>query len=121
MCSISWQFHPEGYDLFFTRDEQRSRASAKPPSVHETVRGIRYLAPIDPQGGGTWIFVNEHGLSAALLNAYELNDAAPPLQAPQSRGQLLRALAAADTVESLDRQVKEAIAGHSYPPCFLVA
>ncbi|MFP4260643.1 MAG: NRDE family protein [Opitutales bacterium] len=121
MCSISWQFHPEGYDLFFTRDEQRSRASAEPPSIHETDQAIRYLAPIDPQGGGTWIFVNEHGLSAALLNACELNDAAPPLEAPQSRGQLLRALAAADTVESFGRNLKDSVARHSYPSCYLMA
>ncbi|MFP4158057.1 MAG: NRDE family protein [Opitutales bacterium] len=121
MCSISWQLHPKGYDLFFTRDEQRSRVSADKPSVHETRHGIRYLAPTDPQGGGTWIFVNAHGLSGALLNAYELTDIAPQPAAPQSRGQLLRSLTPSDTVESFGRNLKDSVARHSYPPCYLMA
>ena len=72
MCSISWQINAEGYDLFFTRDEQRSRPPAEAPRINEAVEGASYLAPTDPQGGGTWIFVNEHGLTGALLKAYEL-------------------------------------------------
>ena len=121
MCSISWQFHPEGYDLFFTRDEQRSRPTAAAPRMNKTVEGASYLAPTDPQGGGTWIFVNEHGLTGALLNAYELTSRTPTAEAPRSRGRLLASLAATTTVETFGRDLAKRIALHPYAPCYLFA
>ncbi|NBB79960.1 MAG: hypothetical protein GVY36_11030 [Verrucomicrobia bacterium] len=119
MCTLSWQVHPQGYDLCFTRDEQRSRALAESPAVHQVDEGLHYLAPTDPQGGGTWIFINAHGLTGALLNAYELAEHCAT-EAPQSRGQLLRSLATAETVAAFDQSLSEVV-NPNYPPCYLFA
>lgn len=121
MCSISWLFKTEGYDLFFTRDEQRSRSLAEAPCLNDTETGVRYLAPSDPQGGGTWIFINEHGLSGAVLNAYEVELAEPPKGQLHSRGQLLRALAPANNLEQFAVSLSARTIDHTYPPCYLMA
>ncbi len=121
MCGISWQIHPQGYDLFFNRDEQRDRPTAESPKLFHDPAGIAYLAPTDPQGGGTWLFVNTHGLTGALLNAYVLDGAAPPPEAPQSRGQLLRALATADTVAAFGAALGGQLERAPYQPCYLFA
>ena len=91
MCTCSWLRTPDGYDLLFNRDESRLRAPAFLPRL--LVRNnARYLAPIDPDGGGTWLGVNAFGLSVALLNRYPGTDTgAPPTPAlPISRGLLVR-------------------------------
>ena len=121
MCSISWQFQGASYDLFFTRDEQRSRAAAEAPSEHTAPDGLRYLAPTDPRGGGTWIFVNARGLSGTLLNAYALGRATPALEQPSSRGQLVGSLAGVESIQGFGDRLAEGIAHHSYPPCYLFA
>ncbi|MBC2605702.1 NRDE family protein [Pelagicoccus albus] len=69
MCTASWNIDKEGLRLFFNRDEQRTRSAAVPPRFFES-EGVRYVAPIDPDGGGTWISVNEFGQVAYLLNNY---------------------------------------------------
>jgi hypothetical protein len=67
MCTVSWAFSSEGYDLFFNRDEQKSREKAKPPSVGEE-SGSKYIAPQDCRSHGTWLLVNEFGISIGVLN-----------------------------------------------------
>jgi hypothetical protein len=67
MCTVTWIQQPGGYRLFCNRDEKRTRGAAFPPDIH--VRsGVRFIAPTDRDQGGTWIAVNEHGLSVCLLN-----------------------------------------------------
>lgn len=83
MCTLSWTRSADGYTAFFSRDERRSRAPARPPAAGAT-RGVAWLAPHDPEGGGTWIGVNELGVTSCLLNRH---DPAPPGRT--SRGQLL--------------------------------
>ena len=67
MCTVSWLHRPRGYDLFCNRDEKRTRAVAAPPRVSEA-GGVRWIAPSDPDGSGTWIAVNDDGLAVCLLN-----------------------------------------------------
>jgi len=69
---------------------------------------VRYLAPVDGEAGGTWVFVNEFGLAAFLLNR---NGRAAAAGAP-SRGAILRSLGAARSLEELaERLARRAIAG----------
>lgn len=68
MCTLSWLVNAQGYEVFFNRDEQRSRIEATPPFYDEKTDSIM---PIDPQGGGTWIAVNSHGITLCLLNNYQ--------------------------------------------------
>lgn len=91
MCTATWWNSANGYELFFNRDELKTRADGLPPT-EQTLGGVRYLAPTDPTGGGTWLLVNEFGLTICLINQYPEN-AVLPGQRRISRGQLVRSLA----------------------------
>jgi hypothetical protein len=67
MCTVSWINQGFCYQLFCNRDEKHTRRPASKPRLL-TRGGTRLLAPIDGDFGGTWIAVNEVGLSLALLN-----------------------------------------------------
>ncbi len=69
MCTLSWIREPGGYRLFFNRDERPSRAPGLPPMPGKT-EYLYWLAPRDGESQGTWIGVNEAGVSLALLNRY---------------------------------------------------
>jgi hypothetical protein len=67
MCTVT--FIPGGNHFFFTssRDERTGRPIALFPEIYE-INGCRVLFPKDPQGGGSWIAVNENGHAGVLLN-----------------------------------------------------
>ena len=79
MCTVTWRTRADGYDLFFNRDEHRARSTAQGPQTHSRP-GARVIAPVDPDGGGTWLAANEHGLSHCLLNYYAADAAADSLR-----------------------------------------
>jgi uncharacterized protein with NRDE domain len=98
MCTATWIRTGGGYEVFFNRDELATRKPARAPAVR--VRdGVRFLAPEDGDAGGTWIGVNERGVSVGLANGPE---AAP---AARSRGQLVLDLLAAGSVADVGRRV----------------
>jgi hypothetical protein len=74
MCTLTYYLTETGYDIFFNRDEQRSRAQALPPVVDHDLNAIY---PIDPIGKGTWLAVHQSGVSLALLNYYKAERKAP--------------------------------------------
>ena len=117
MCTVSYRRSHESLDLLFSRDEQRSRVKATAPGLHERA-GSRFLAPIDPQGGGTWIHVNEHGLVAAVLNRYDIPPCAPPTH---SRGLLMLATTQAHGVSDFGQLVESALKAGVYAACTLLA
>jgi Transport and Golgi organisation 2 len=92
MCTVSWVHQPSGYHLLFNRDEKRTRGTAFAPALIER-GGVRFIAPIDADFGGTWLAANEFGISLCLLNgdAATASSGAPPRR--RSRGLLLRELA----------------------------
>lgn len=107
MCTVSWFSGPGGFELFVNRDELRSRPPARPPVPAER-DGARYLAPEDTAAGGTWVTVNELGLALSLLNrewpdAVDAGDGAERHSTSRftSRGALVRALAGADSLDSV--------------------
>lgn len=69
MCSVSWNFNEDGYELIFNRDEKWSRASSLDCTFeeHHPVSGF---CARDGQANGTWLFTSETGLTLALFNAY---------------------------------------------------
>lgn len=95
MCTASWLIQPDGFELFFNRDESRRRGRARPPERLE-LSGVRALAPTDADAGGTWIGVNQFGFALGLLNA---RDTRADLEEPRSRGLLVRALLSARGVD----------------------
>ncbi len=86
MCPVSWVRNAEGYHLLCNRDEKRTRSAATGPRVDER-GGVRLIAPADGDFGGTWIAVNEFGLSLCLLNG-----AGGGQREGRSRGMLVREL-----------------------------
>lgn len=102
MCTVSWLLNASGYDVFFNRDEQKGRAIAFPP-LHLSLNQTPCLMPIDPDGGGSWICSNHHGLSLCLLNYYQGETPALPLV---SRGILLKSLAPLSSVHSVRNKLK---------------
>jgi|GEM_PF-32979 len=93
MCTVSWIARDDGYDLLCNRDERRERAQAVPPMLWPAAEGS-YLAPRDPEGGGSWLSVNEHGLTLCLLNHYAAeNRSGPPRGEITSRGRIVTTLA----------------------------
>jgi hypothetical protein len=99
MCTLTYLLTDIGYELFFNRDEQRSRLVAIPPKLNQARNAIY---PVDPQGKGTWLAVNQQGLTMALLNYYQ----APFNNNPHivSRGQLILSLL--EIKEDLIEQLK---------------
>ncbi len=69
MCTVTWLRRPDGYQLLCNRDERDSRQPALGPRIREQ-KGVKYIAPVDGDHGGSWIGANELGLSVCLLNRY---------------------------------------------------
>jgi hypothetical protein len=87
MCTVT--FISAGNHFFFTssRDEQADRPVALFPEIYE-INGSRILFPKDPQGGGSWIAVNESGHAGVILNgAMKAHEANRPYR--KSRGLIL--------------------------------
>jgi hypothetical protein len=114
MCTISWQCSPGGVDLFFNRDELRTRSPALPVARRMHRNGMPYLAPYDPDGGGTWIFANGHGRVAALLN--RMPPPPPAVSPSRSRGQLMNDLAGLAEDALFERTLHAAVRDHTYAP-----
>jgi Transport and Golgi organisation 2 len=97
VCTLSWLISATGLELFFNRDERRTRGPELPPIVAESGAGP-FVAPRDSDQGGSWIGVNARGLAVALLNGYRAADLDKELAT--SRGNLvLDAMASHDPAE----------------------
>jgi uncharacterized protein with NRDE domain len=90
MCTVTWLREADGYVLFCNRDERHTRRPALGPRA-SVLRGVSFIAPADGDHGGSWIGVNEFGLTLCLLNRY--GDPEPATDQPLiSRGLLLTEL-----------------------------
>ncbi len=119
MCTVTWlrRNHNE-YSVFFNRDEHRTRAPAHPPR-EQNRGGVRFVAPIDGDAGGTWLAANEHGLTLGLLNYYEAEHSWRA-QHPMSRGILLMSLIDETEIDEITRRLRD-MRPESYHPFILVA
>lgn len=106
MCTVSWLSWPDGFDLFFNRDESRVRGRGEAPQLHTTPSGVRYLAPRDPDAGGTWIVVNEYGTAACLLNRYPAEGAIQRSRPGASRGEIVRDVADARDAGDVEQRLR---------------
>lgn len=106
MCTLSWWHKDGSYGVMFNRDESVRRLEAETPAIRQSAR-CSYISPIDPEGGGTWIWVNRSGLIGCILNNYTGdNGSAPPGSQPVSRGLLLVSLAGHDSLASVQEAVQ---------------
>jgi hypothetical protein len=88
MCSVTFWPDARGYRLAMNRDESRARAPGLPPASH-AVGGRIAVHPSEPSGG-TWISLNDRGVTIALINWYAITARAPAPAA--SRGDVVLAL-----------------------------
>ena len=116
MCTVTWWRTPGGYEIFFNRDERKSRKPARAPSIHQA-HDVRYVAPEDGNAGGSWIGSNEYGLSLCLLNYYA---AAAADATPGRVGPYLRGGTCAASVADVAHRLKH-VEIADYSPFFLVA
>lgn len=86
MCTITWFVNAGQYSVFFNRDEGRKRPLALAPEIYRS-HTQRHIMPVDPQGGGSWLGVNESGFTFALLNYYQ---GKTPKGRLHSRGQIIK-------------------------------
>jgi len=99
MCTLTRRTADGGYEVFFNRDERRTRRPALPPAEHRC-GPVRYLAPVDADAGGTWLAVTENGTTLALENG-RLQPAPEPPGGWRSRGSLIPWLADAPTPDEV--------------------
>jgi hypothetical protein len=97
MCTVTFIARKNGYALGMNRDEQLSRVKALPPS-RQKISGRTVLLPSEPNGG-TWIGVNDAGITFALINWHSVQ--ARVSANAVSRGQLVRVALAADKADSI--------------------
>lgn len=109
-----WRGENGTYGVFFNRDEKKTRSLGSPPKV-ESVSGTKCVFPRDPDGGGTWLLTNEHGLTLAILNAYQAGELKMDEGAVRSRGELPVVLADTRSVDELGSRMEEFDAGHYRP------
>jgi uncharacterized protein with NRDE domain len=105
MCTASWLPGTDGYFLCFNRDESRSRLPGRPPSLG-MANGLRVVAPSDGNHGGTWIGVNEAGLTVAVANRYQVPRPPVPLDRI-SRGLLVMELLGLRSLRDLERALSD--------------
>ncbi len=102
MCTVSWIVEDRSYRLYFNRDEQKSRPRAEAPRVKAT-GATKGIYPYDGQGGGSWIAVNQKGVTAFLLNNYSATIDDNKSAEFRSRGEIPILLASkTDFEESVD-------------------
>lgn len=114
MCTVTYLPLPDGgYLLGTNRDERPLRGQAHGPSLR--VLGDRQiLAPIDGDGGGTWVALDDQGRSLCLLNGDKKPAAKPPAD-PRSRGLLVLDLMGDAGVDSVTSQLMAWAMGKELP------
>ncbi|MBY0503075.1 MAG: NRDE family protein [Bryobacteraceae bacterium] len=111
---MSWIHEPGGYQMLCNRDEKLTRLPASAPVV-ETRDGVRFIAPRDGDFGGTWMSVNELGVSLCLLNG----PGSVPAGA-RSRGTIVMNVAASKSASAAIDQAAEGNLG-AFAPFQLLA
>jgi len=91
MCTVTFIARKHGYALGMNRDEQLARAPGRPPA-QRIVNGCTILSPSEP-GGGTWLALNDRGVTFALINWYAIT--ARVKGETVSRGRVVNAVCAA--------------------------
>ena len=104
MCTLTWwREAADTYEVFFNRDEKKTRSAAHPPRMLRR-NDVSFLAPIDPDGGGTWILANARGVVVCLLNRWHEEDTAR--QPSRSRGELVMEMASLENVPAVEERLR---------------
>lgn len=113
MCTVSWCRTSDGYQLLCNRDERRTRKPALTPFIQER-RGVRFIAPIDVDHGGSWIAVNQFGLAFCLLNRYGCSRCHAP-RSTTSRGVLVIEMVDCNSLDQVNERITQRELQHFQP------
>ncbi len=103
MCTVTVVPLDDGFRLRCNRDERRDRPAAMPPVLHTLGRRLAAF-PVDPTSQGTWVGVNDVGLTIALLNRSGEPSGSLEPEPRVSRGRIIPALLACGSLdEALER------------------
>jgi len=124
MCTVAWEYistdgaHTD-LQIYFNRDEQRTRSKALPPQIFTADTGD-YTLPVDPQSQGSWIAAHSNGYVVALLNDYSVD--LTPLKGLKltSRGQLVKQSIELADFTAIDTLVRTFTSDHHIPPFTLL-
>src|SRR5260370_21255605 len=115
MCTVTFMPRRTGYCLAMNRDEQRTRPEGQPPAQRNIGgHGVSYPSEA---GGGTWIALNDNGVSLALVNWYSVT--ARVKRDALSRGELIPSVSAATKWAVVDVGLK-GLALHRFNPFRLI-
>src|SRR5882672_3511563 len=98
MCTVTFIARQRGYCLGMNRDEKLTRPTGLPPKKKQ-MAGRAVISPSEP-GGGTWIAVNDHGATLALINWYSIT--ARVGGKAVSRGEVINSMSAAISADVAD-------------------
>ena len=98
MCTVTLIARRNGYALGMNRDEKLARVRGLPPALHR-LAGRDALFPSEPSGG-TWIGVNDAGLTLPLINWYSVGVRAARQNV--SRGEVVKAALPFDSLSTVD-------------------
>ena len=99
MCTVTLIARKRGYLLGMNRDEKRARPKGLPPS-QRGIGGHRVIYPSEPSGG-TWISLNNSGVTFALINWYSISRRV--ITDPVTRGEVIPPISPADSPGLVDR------------------
>ena len=98
MCTLTFMPRQKGYCLAMNRDEKLARPQGLPPRLR-IVENRRVICPSEPDGG-TWIALNDFGVSLALINWYSVSARIETSAA--TRGEVVKAAFTADEPKSAE-------------------
>jgi hypothetical protein len=103
MCTVTFIAQRSGYYLGMNRDEKLTRVDGLPPTRRKLAgRGV--LCPTEPSGG-TWISLNDLGVSVALINWYSVRKHVE--RNAVSRGEVVKAVGIAESAKAAHARLKE--------------
>ncbi len=103
MCTVSVVRRERGIRLVCNRDERITRSDALPPR-RLRLGDTTAMCPIDPDGGGSWVGVNDARLAVVLLNR-SVTDAGVRLSR-RSRGEVVVQLLHTETLARAEDAIR---------------
>src|SRR3974390_1314608 len=111
MCTVTFMPRKTGYCLAMNRDEKLARPQGLPPTL-KFVKDRRGVCPSEI-GGGTWIALNDFGVSLALINGYLISTRVE--NSAIRRGRLINAACAAENPRQLEDALSTLALGRINP------
>ena len=111
MCSVTFWPRSAGYLVGMNRDELRTRVPGEHPRRYQDA-GVAVVHPAEPSGG-TWLALNDRGVTLALINWYAIPDQAP--DPVVSRGEVVRAVRSVTGFEQLSQALADLPLNRMHP------